>query len=179
MAVWSVLLLAVACTPNEDYSKMHTISQYEWHRSDSLDFDVFVDDTTAVYDLYITIRHNNDYDFSNLWFYLHTNYPSGKSGHLRKQVKLADNKALKWTGECMNTICSAKFPIVRNLHLSEVGQYQFRINHVMRTNPLRGVMDVGLHLAKKGRHDAAAKDTDATNEGSDKQPKLLDMPQSP
>jgi gliding motility-associated lipoprotein GldH len=97
----------------------------------------------------LNIRHNSAYPFSNLWFTITTTYPSGKTGTLKKQVYLGDNKSLQWKSECMRDICIARIPIIEKMHFSEQGDYQFTVQQVMRTDPLPGIMDVGLRIKKE------------------------------
>jgi gliding motility-associated lipoprotein GldH len=142
----SVLMLAASCEPNRVFERQVAISGHEWAHTQVPEYQVEVPDTTSTYNLYISIRHHNDYPFSNLWFRLHTIYPSGKTGTLRQQVFLGDNEQHRWRGECLNEVCNVLLPVVEDLRLSEAGRYTFRIEHIMRTNPLPGIMDVGLRI---------------------------------
>ncbi len=142
-------LLLSACLGNQVYELNQEIPGFEWVRNRKLVFEVAVQDTQASYDLYINIRHTTEYPFTNLWINLYTYYPSGKQGKLQKQLHLASNKEGRWTGECMSTTCFAQLRVVEGLHLSETGIYRFEVEHIMRTNPLPGVMSVGLRLEKR------------------------------
>lgn len=144
-----VLLLAAACTPNRTYETTETISGQKWYRSDTLAMQVAISDTSASYNLFFVVRHTNDFPFRNLWMRLYTYYPSGKTGMLREQVILGDNATQQWLTDCLQNTCNGLIPIVEGLKFSEVGTYRFTVHHIMRTNPLPGIMDVGLRLERQ------------------------------
>ncbi len=147
--VWPLLFLLSACTPGNTYHKMADIPNFSWQRSDTLDFEVKIADTLSDYDLFLIIRHNNDYPFTNLWIDFYTIFPDGDTLKVRKQLHLADNDEQRWKGECMGDICVAKVPLITDARFPQRGIYVFRIHHVMRSNPLPGVMNVGLEMRKR------------------------------
>lgn len=146
LAAIAILLFTASCEPNRVFERQVAIAGHEWAHSQMPEYRVDIPDTTSTYTIFLSIRHQNDYPFSNLWLRLHTEYPSGKTGTLRQQVLLGDNEQHRWRGECLNEVCNVLLPIVEDLSLSEVGMYTFRIEHIMRTNPLPGIMDVGLRV---------------------------------
>lgn len=145
----ALLLLAQACIPGNTYHKVADIPGFSWNRNDAIDFDLKLNDTTAAYDIFIIIRHNSDYPFSNLWLELQTFFPEGDTAVLRKQIMLADNDELQWKGDCMGDICVVKSALLTSGHFSRKGAYRFRIAHVMRRNPLPGILNVGLEIKKR------------------------------
>lgn len=143
------LSLLLACEPNKTFERNISIPEAKWAHSNPLDISVTIPDTAVNYDLYLTIRHTTDYPFENLWLNITTTYPSGNSGTLRKQIYLGDNEEGHWNGECIRDICLAQIPIVEGHHFSETGEYHFEIEHIMRTDPLPEILDVGLRIEKE------------------------------
>ena len=143
-----LLLLALACTPGNTYHKVADIPSFSWSRDHAIDFELRLKDTTAAYDLFVIIRHNSDYPFSNIWLELQTFFPDGDTATLRKQIMLADNDELRWKGDCMGDICVVKVPLLSSGHFSRKGDYRFRIAHIMRSNPLPGILNVGMDVRK-------------------------------
>lgn len=142
------VLLLGACEPNRTFEQNSSISEAQWQQSEPVELSLEISDTVSTYNLYLSVRHTTDYPFSNLWLNLTTTYPSGNSGTLRKQIYLGNNEAMTWNGECIRDICLAQIPIVEGHHFSELGEYQFTIEHIMRTNPLPEILDVGLRIEK-------------------------------
>jgi len=147
----SVLLpvLCSSCLKNKVYEENYPIEGMQWMRNDTLAFEVEIDDTVSTYNLLINVRHRTDYAFSNLWIDLTTIFPSDTSGHIQVQLKLGDNKEGRWRGDCMTDICDAQISIIEGLRLHETGLYRFLLHHSMRSNPLDGIMSIGLRLEKQ------------------------------
>ncbi len=147
----SVLLpvLCTSCLKNKVYEKNYSIENMQWLRNDTLSFEVEVTDTISSYNLLINVRHRTDYAFSNLWIDLTTIFPSDTSGNLQVQLKLGDNEEGRWRGDCMTDICDAQISIIEGLRLHEKGKYRFLLHHNMRSNPLDGIMSIGLRLEKQ------------------------------
>jgi gliding motility-associated lipoprotein GldH len=148
-ALLIVVSLLFGCEPNRVFEKYISIDQHEWSHNQEIIIETVIKDTTSDYNIFLNIRHNTSYPFSNLWFTLTTTYPSGKTGTLKKQILLGDNKNLEWKSECMRDICIARIPIIEKLHFSEQGKYLFTIQQIMRTDPLTGIMDVGLRIERE------------------------------
>lgn len=148
----SILLVAclmIGCDKNRVYEKNVGVKEYKWDNSVTFHFDVEIDDTISLYNLFLNIRHTNNYPFTNLWVNLKTTFPSGRSGDTKQQLVLGDNKRGKWNGDCMNDICDAQLVIWEMSSFPEYGEYRFEVSHLMRTNPLPSIMDVGLRLEKE------------------------------
>ncbi len=143
------LLLVTACTPNTVFESADSMQAAGWDFEQQPITSVDIQDTTAAYDLYLVIRHTTNYPFSNLWITLHTTYPGGQTGSLRKQLLIGDNEAQQWRTDCLRNVCTGLLPILEGHRFTESGTYQFRLEHIMRTNPLPGIMDVGLRIEKR------------------------------
>ena len=141
--------LLFGCQRNRTFEHNVSIPGGAWEQAHPVELSVNIPDTTSSYNLFLTVRHTTDYPFENLWLNITTTYPSGNSGTLRKQVYLGNNKDRRWNGECIRDICLAQIPIVEGLHFSEIGEYRFKLQHIMRTDPLPDILDVGLRIEKE------------------------------
>lgn len=150
---WLLLLAGMlsfsACDRGNIFDQRKAIPEHEWTTDFKPQFSLDITDTLAHYDLFITVRHKSDYPFTNLWVKVNTLYPSGKTGEVRHQLILGDNKKEQWLGDCMGDICDTKVLFIRNMQFSEPGEYTFTLSHDMRTSPLPGVMDIGMRAEKK------------------------------
>ena len=142
--------LLAACEPNRTFERNISIPSGEWQRANPVELSISISDTTAAYSMYLTVRHTTSYPFSNLWLNIKTTYPSGNSGTLREQVYLGDNQEMRWKGDCIRDICLVQIPVVEGHRFSEEGEYHFTIEHIMRTNPLPDILDIGLRIEKQG-----------------------------
>lgn len=143
------IILFTSCEPNRTFEKNISIIGHEWDYYQKPRFEIDIRDTSKPFDIYLNIRHTEKYPFSNLWIELHTLFPSGKTNTTKHQVELGDNSEMKWNSECLKDICNAQIQIITGHRFSESGTYRFTISHIMRTNPLPEIMDIGLKIEKE------------------------------
>ena len=149
----SILILIIAatlsgCDQNYVFEKNVALKERQWEHNEPIQFTVEIDDTTAVYDLALNVRHTDAYPYTNLWVEITTEYPSGQTGTREEQVILGNNTRQVWLGDCMGDICDRQGKIVEGVRFSEEGEYKFTVQHIMRTDPLDHVMAVGMRLEK-------------------------------
>lgn len=147
---WSIPLLFLvlsSCDPNRIYDTYSPIPKTGWDYEQRLSFEAGIADTSQLYNLYVNIRHTDDYAYSNLWIKIYTTYPSGKLLENRVNLPLAD-KSGKWLGSGLGSVISNQVLIQANARLPEKGNYRFEIQQDMRSNPLPEVMDIGIRVEK-------------------------------
>lgn len=137
--------LISSCGPDTIYEKTYEISAGEWFYSDTLTYEVNIDDTLTIYNLYLDLEHSREYPFENMYVRIHTGFPSGE--RLSKQVSLElANEAGIWIGDCDSEICSVTIPIQMGAYFDQPGVYTFKLEQYMRRNPLPGVRSIGLRI---------------------------------
>jgi len=149
MLILAGVILGWACSPNRIFEQAESLPDQQWAYTDTIWVKASIPDTTSSYDLYLAIRHNQEYPFSNLWIHLQTFYPSGQTGLLKKQLIIGNNEAQTWETDCLQDICNGLLPIVEGVTFSEKGDIRFALTHIMRTNPLPGIMDIGLRIERQ------------------------------
>jgi gliding motility-associated lipoprotein GldH len=95
------------------------------------------------------VRHTDAYEFNNIWVNIFTRVPGDST--MRKQqldLKLAtDEKG--WLGSGMDDIFEHRILITAQPEqLTKAGVYTFRLENIMRIDPLPGVMNVGIRVEK-------------------------------
>ncbi len=146
LLVISILVLGLAgCTSDSVFESYSEIPNARWDYNNRASFDIAIKDTSIKYNVYVNVRHSNDYAYRNLWVYMHTTYPSGKKLQTRVDLPLAD-KLGKWFGKGMSDIITTQVMIQQNALLPEKGDYHFEIEQHMRENPLPKIMDVGMRV---------------------------------
>jgi len=144
-----VLWVFSGCHFKRVYEENTAIPDYVWLAENIPEFEVEIEDTAAVYDIYVNIRHTFYYNYSNLWVVMHTKFPTGEKLEKRVELPLAEKDG-KWHGDCLGDICDARVPIQQNAYFETPGTYVFRIEQNMRQNPLGHVMAVGLRIERAG-----------------------------
>jgi gliding motility-associated lipoprotein GldH len=122
---------------------------HEWNWRDRANFEVDIQDTTRLYDLYVNARISESYPYSNLFVLLHQVAPSGDSSTARIDLVLfePDGKPL---GLRRGTIYEYQIKAVSGKTFDQAGRYTYGLEQNMRTNTIKGVLDIGLSVKPAG-----------------------------
>ncbi|HEV8285398.1 MAG TPA: gliding motility lipoprotein GldH [Chitinophagaceae bacterium] len=141
------LLCLESCTSIDLYEKDLTVPGFKWKNSYKPEFSFIIKDTSVQYDLFFVIRHNEKYNYNNIWINLYSQ-PPGDTVHITPfEVQLATNDK-GWLGTGMDDIYEHRHLLLKNLHL-KAGTYRFKVEQLMREDPLENVMNIGLRIEKK------------------------------
>jgi len=143
-----VTILMVSCGGNRLYDESVIIPGAKWDNQNVPYFDVTVDDTLADYAFYLNIRHLESYSYSNLYVFMHTEFPNGNVTHDTIECTLAYPDG-RWMGKGSGTMRSAKIMLNPCLRFPLSGVYRFEIEQAMREKELRGITDVGICFEKQ------------------------------
>ena len=142
-------VLLSACGPNYLYDETHLLPDEGWTYADTLDFSFSIEDTMALYNLYLEIEHTTNYSYQNLYSQIYTRFPSGERISQTISLELADNTGA-WQGDCSKETCLFLAPIQMNAFFNEVGEYVFTLEQYMRESPVKNVRAVGMKLEDTG-----------------------------
>jgi len=135
-----------SCTTIDLYEKDVTIPGFKWKNSFKPEFTFQITDTTVPYQLFLVLRHNDRYNYNNIWINLYSQPPGDTMHKAFFELQLATNE--KWLGTGMDDIYEHRIRLTDPQYLRK-GQYHFKIEQIMREDPLENVMDVGLRVEKK------------------------------
>lgn len=139
-------LLLFSCTTIDLYEKDATIPGFKWKSTFIPEFTFTIKDTTAPYQLFLVLRHNERYAYNNIWINLYSQ-PPGDSFHKAPfELPLATKE--KWLASGMDDIYEHRIRLTDPQFL-KAGVYRFKVEQIMREDPLENVMDVGLRVEKK------------------------------
>lgn len=142
-----VLLFVTSCTPVDIYEKSVTIPGHEWKSSYKPDFDFVISDSVSLYKIFLVLRHSDKYNFNNLYINLHITTPGQDTATIiRRDLQLATNEG--WLGTGMDDIYEYRLQLADGQPL-KAGPYKFIIEQIMREDPLKNVLNVGLRLEKE------------------------------
>jgi len=119
-----------------------------WSAVDSAKGSFYIDDTLSNYRLYIILRHKDTYHFNNIWLNVGLQAPLDSMFSQKINFSLGTD-ASGWEGIGMGDIWELRKPL-NDLpqQFRKSGTYRYRINQIMRENPLEGMMSVGLRVEK-------------------------------
>jgi gliding motility-associated lipoprotein GldH len=137
--------LCAACDSNLIYEENFSVDNNEWHKDDIKTFKFDIEDTLSPLNLYINMRTTTDYEFSNIYLFLYSDYPDGYSDKDTLEFIIAKPNG-EWLGENSGTVVENKVLISKGGRFSTKGEYNFRIEHAMREDVLKEIIDVGFRV---------------------------------
>jgi gliding motility-associated lipoprotein GldH len=147
LACLAFMLFICSCEKSLVFEKNEKLSGGQWDQNDKIDFDVMINDTAEAHNFYINIRHGGNYQFSNIFMFISTKMPDGKSFRDTLECTLAADDG-KWYGSGIGDIRDVRILFKRNLIFPLKGKYHFGIEQAMRMSPLPYVFDVGIRVEK-------------------------------
>lgn len=154
LALSFLLFFAAGCempSPN-NFRKEISLKNGNWPSNNQPVFTIAIKDTSALYQTYILLRHDDTYPFSNIWLRLRVMQPGDTAYSQGEMInlKLADVSGA-WLGKGMGSIWEHKIPLRKKegLHFPKAGSYKIRISQIMREDPLPGILNAGIMVQKK------------------------------
>lgn len=135
-----------SCKPIALYEQTKHFPSQQWEANEKPSFVFEIKDTTAFYNVYIVLRHTQAYHFNNIWLNVSIQSPSGKSQTFRTNLKLANNT--QWLGSEMGEVVEHHIALFPQPITLQKGNYQFVLQHIMRENPLQGILQAGIRIEK-------------------------------
>jgi gliding motility-associated lipoprotein GldH len=142
-----MILLLFSCNGNLIYTDVAEMPDSAWNLFNNPDFSFPVTDTTKNTDIFFTIRTGSQYPYRNIYLFVTTKAPDGKSITDTLEYEIADEKG-NWLGKGFGDIHELKLPYRQNVYFPMKGTYHLIIRHGMRTEDLKGVYDIGLTVEK-------------------------------
>ena len=136
-----------ACQPKIIYETYKEIDQRSWNKDSLAVFEIPVTDTIHHFDLYINVRNDVNYNYSNLWLFVTIEEPDGKSVEDKFEITLAEPSG-KWMGEGMGGLKTREVLYRRNIFFPSSGNYTITLQQGMRENVLKGISDVGVRIER-------------------------------
>lgn len=145
-----VLLLSLllgACGKDTLFDEIAKIPDNSWDRTKPVKFDFEITDTVMPTDLYIHIRNTTDYRYSNIYLFLHTRFPNGKTAKDTIECILA-NPDGSWIGKGYSGIKENKIKLREAMQFKQAGRYHLEIEQAMRVEKLEGISNIGIRIQK-------------------------------
>jgi len=142
-----VLMLSVAgvlfsCEKMLLYEKSYAFDDHAWSQQTKPIFRFQIDDISKEYDFLLTIRTTTDYKYNNLWVYLNTKTPDGKSSREPFEIKIA-NPDGSWIGKKTGSIVENTLYFKRR-KMPIKGTYIFQLEQGVTQSRIDQILDVGL-----------------------------------
>jgi gliding motility-associated lipoprotein GldH len=134
-----------SCQTIDLYERVVSIPEQEWKSSFKPQFNFTIKDTQSRYTIYVILRHNEKYEFNNLWVTLTYQLKGQPPVSGQYELPLANNE--RWLGTAMDDLYEHWVQVAKDVPL-KAGEYSFTIGQIMRKDPLENVLNVGLRIEK-------------------------------
>jgi gliding motility-associated lipoprotein GldH len=148
LIVLMILIGTASCDSHRYYEENKKIAGGHWSFNNSLSFPVVITDTAALYNFYVNVRNDVNYPYSNLYLFLKTTFPDGKTAQDTLECQLAALDG-RWLGSGMGSVRFNRFLFQPGVRFAHPGTYTFTFEQAMRTQDLKGIRDIGLRIEKE------------------------------
>lgn len=143
--VAAFLLALSACDNKRVFDEYQPVFEENWHKDSLVIFDIPISDTVQNHNLYINIRSDINYAYSNVWLFVNIEQPNGNAVKDTFEMVLADPTG-KWLGEGFGGYKTRQAIYRRNVFFPNSGDYKITIQQGMRDTKLEGISDVGFRV---------------------------------
>ena len=149
-----VSLITLSCNDSTVFDIYKPISKTQWHKDSIISFDFNPIDTISTNSIYINLRNNDDYQYSNLFLIVGIDFPNNFSVIDTLEYEMADAEG-KFLGSGFTDLKENKLEYKSNVVFPITGTYNISVQHAMRKSGdiegislLQGITDVGLRIEK-------------------------------
>ena len=145
--ICAVLIGFIGCQPEERvYTEHKELSpELQWLKTDTREFKVPIEDAQIPYNLGLSLRFVNGYQYDVLNVFVTETSPSGKETVNEYTLKVRNEKG-EYIGEAGYDIWDSEHLIDANKRYDETGTYTYTIAHNMPHDPVLNVMEIGVIL---------------------------------
>ncbi len=142
-----LFFILISCSSNHIYEEYTDINPEGWNFKERVYFKFDVVDTASYYDVFLNVRNTGEFDYSNIWLKCIKKSPSGQEINENLEFTLATPDG-RWVGNGIGDIIDNQFILEEKVKLKEAGIYTYFINHEMRVDDLKGILNVGISVKK-------------------------------
>lgn len=140
--------LIISCIKIDLFEKQTQIPSQQWFYNNVPQFTFHIDDTSSLYNVYVVLRHTDLYNYNNIWLRMGSKAP-GDSMHFQNINLILASDSKGWEGSGVDD----NYEIRKNISPGPVsfktsGDYIFSIAQIMRENPLKYILNVGIRVEK-------------------------------
>lgn len=138
----------MSCDENRIYDEYKSIEKATWNKDSIIDFEFTLEDTLSSNNIYIKVRNNSDYQYSNLYLFTQIKFPDEQILIDTLEYEMTD-EAGYWLGTGFSDLKSNILFFKKNVIFYKKGFYSIKIQHGMRSELLEGIQDIGLRIEKR------------------------------
>jgi len=141
------LLIIGSCNQAYIYENSKSVDSEGWIANDIIQFTVPIDQLEEEFDMFLHLRHDGRYAYSNIFLFIDTYAPTGASIRDTLEFRLADKEG-KWFGRGIGGQYTHELAFKHKVMFPYTGNYNIEIQHGMRTERLEHIKDVGISIKR-------------------------------
>jgi gliding motility-associated lipoprotein GldH len=147
LIIFGVTIFLFSCNSGVLIDNDATYEQSYWPVDEKyvVNFDQL--DTVSPYNFFITLRNTVDYPYRNIYVFLTTVFPDGKTTRDTIDCPLADYRG-KWLGKGFGGVYDNRIIYMHNTRFTQSGAYTITMEQAMRKEELPGIKSVGIRIVK-------------------------------
>lgn len=149
-----VITYMTSCSSDTIYNQYVSIENGQWHKDSIINFKINSIDTISKNNLYVTLRNNKDYEFSNLFLIVGIRFPNNYQVVDTLEYEMTSSEG-RFLGTGITDIKENKLEYKTNVTFTLMGEYDVSVQQAMRKTrdieglkTLNGITDVGLQIEK-------------------------------
>ncbi|WP_240531730.1 gliding motility lipoprotein GldH [Maribacter sp. 4G9] len=148
------IFLLASCNTTGVTSEYKSLKGAVWNKDDIIEFSFTKMDTVQEYNMFINVRNDDTFPYSNLFLITSLSTPEGEviQDTLEYTMALPDGT---WLGKGTGSLKENKLWYKENIVFPVSGVYTLEVSHAMRKNgtvqgviSLEGITDVGIEITK-------------------------------
>ncbi|MET2986604.1 gliding motility lipoprotein GldH [Aureibaculum conchae] len=154
-----VIVVLVSCNNNSVFNQFKSMPSAEWHKDSIVKFQFNPIDTVSRNNVYINLRNNDAYAYSNLFLIVGIDFPNNYKVVDTLEYEMADAEG-KFLGEGLTDLKENVLEFKTNVIFPTTGTYTISIEQAMRKSgetdgitSLKGVTDVGIQIEKMNKNE--------------------------
>ena len=143
-----------SCTGDMYFNQYKPVAEGKWHKDSIIDFKISSNDTVSKNNIYLTLRNNKDYEFSNLFLIVGMQFPNNYQVVDTLEYEMTTPEG-RFLGTGMTDVKENRLEYKTNVTFSLEGDYHLTIQQAMRKTReiegltyLNGITDVGVQIEK-------------------------------
>lgn len=141
-----------SCSKNKVYQQRHEFENYSWERlteNKTVTFsDINIEDTTNVYDVWITVRHTPYINEEQVKLLMKITTPEGITRESNHTIRLKDRYNDKWIGDAAGDLIDVEEKCRSFVSFPVKGAYTITLTNLGKYVKTIGIMDIGIKIVK-------------------------------
>lgn len=145
------LMFLESCDSSIEFIDFTTLEESVWQPKDTLSFSFRIADTIQPKDLFLHVRNNSNYEFSNLYIITQMKFPSNQMIIDTLQYEMADQNG-RFLGEGLSSVKESKLYYKEKKIFPKKGDYVLKVYQAMRKQgaleaiSLKGIKEIGFSV---------------------------------